>query len=68
LFVDATPKGTIGNWLVENLFSENVGYALGLVEKEAVAEVVEDALEDQGLNVSMRIKAYQRVTVSGSWD
>ena len=67
-FVDATPKRTIGSWLVDKLFSENVAYALTLVEKEAVAEVVEDALEAQGLKVTTRVKAYQRVTVSGRWD
>ena len=67
-FVAATPKTTIGSWLVDKLFSENVAYALTLVEKEAVAEVVEDALDAQGLKVAMRVKAYQRVTVSGEWN
>ena len=67
-FVAATPKRTIGSWLVDKLFSENVAYALTLVEKEAVAEVVEDALAAQGLKVAMRVKAYQRVTVSGEWN
>jgi len=63
----ATPKPTVGSRLAHLLFSENVQYALSLIELDAVAEIVEDALEAVDLRCETRYKAYQRILVVGQW-